>query len=85
MEADIWYHLAATYDGENLKTYKNGVLADDNSAPSGDPQMEGETLKFGKNAIYDLYFKGYIDDACVYSCALDENAIKKIYSKGKQK
>jgi hypothetical protein len=85
LEADIWYHLAATYDGENLKAYKNGALVDDNSDPSGNPQMEGETLKLGKNAIYDLYFKGAIDDARVYSYALNKDEIEKIYSKGKQK
>ncbi|MGD2095119.1 MAG: sugar-binding protein, partial [Phycisphaerales bacterium] len=85
LEPNIWYHLAATYDGENLKAYKDGVLTDDNSAPSGMPQMEGETLKLGKNAIYDLYFKGAIDDARVYSYALDEGQIKKICSEGKQK
>jgi hypothetical protein len=32
-----------------------------------------------------LYFKGAIDDARVYSYALNKDEIEKIYSKGKQK
>lgn len=35
LEGDKWYHVAATYDGEILKAYKNGILITANSDPSG--------------------------------------------------
>ncbi|MCX5636427.1 MAG: hypothetical protein NTX52_01870, partial [Planctomycetota bacterium] len=38
LEANTWYHLAATYDGEDLKAYKDGVLITNNSSPSGNPR-----------------------------------------------
>jgi hypothetical protein len=79
LQANTWYHLAATYDGENLKAYKNGVLVTNNSDPSGPPDSESETLKLGRHAAEMSNFKGTIDDVRVYSYALSEDEIKALH------
>ncbi|NIP28258.1 MAG: hypothetical protein GWN67_27990 [Phycisphaerae bacterium] len=75
LKADRWYHLAATYDGENLKAYKDGVLITDNPDPSGAPDKESATLKFAKHSIYGDHFKGTIDDVRIYSYDLTADEV----------
>ncbi|MHC4694333.1 MAG: LamG-like jellyroll fold domain-containing protein [Planctomycetota bacterium] len=80
LKADQWYHLAATYDGENLRAYTNGVLITDNSDPSGPPDKESATLKFAKHANNGDHFKGTIDDVRLYSYALTADEVAAIYA-----
>jgi tetratricopeptide (TPR) repeat protein len=76
LEANKWYHLAATYDGETLNAYKDGVLITSNTAPSGNPSAETAPLNFGKHVLNRNYFGGTIDDVRIYSYALNEAEIK---------
>jgi hypothetical protein len=76
LQANKWYHLVATYDGENLKAYKDGVLITNNSAPSGTPDAESATLTFGKHSAASDYFGGTIDDVRIYSYALSPDEIE---------
>ncbi|MCP4610324.1 MAG: LamG domain-containing protein [Planctomycetes bacterium] len=80
LQANTWYHLAATYDGEDFKSYKNGVLITNNSTPSGDPDTESTTLKLGRHSLYGNYFAGAIDDARIYNFALSQADIAKIFA-----
>jgi len=80
LQANTWYHLAATYDGENFKSYKNGVLITNNSTPSGDPDSESTTLKLGKHSLYGDHFGGTIDDVHIYNFALSQADIAKIFA-----
>ncbi len=84
LEANQWYHLAATYDGENLKAYTNGVLITDNPDPSGPPDKESATLKFAKHANYGDHFEGTIDDVRIYSYDLSADEVAAIYSDRKE-
>jgi outer membrane lipoprotein-sorting protein len=84
LEADTWYHLAATYDGENLKAYENGVLITDNPDPSGPPDKESATLKFAKHVNYEDHFKGTIDDVRIYSYDLTADEVASIYAVRKE-
>jgi len=79
LEDNQWYHLAATYDGENLRAYTNGVLITDNPDPSGPPDKESATLKFAKHANYGDHFKGTIDDICLYSYDLSADEVAALY------
>jgi len=79
LHADTWYFLTATYDGENLKAYRDGVLITDNADPSGPPVAESESLKFGRHAMTEDYFRGTIDDVRIYNYALSEEQIKALY------
>ena len=84
LQADTWYHLSATYDGENLKAYKNGVLITDNPDPSGSPDKESATLKFGRHSTNMHYFEGTIDDVCIYSYDLSADEVAAIYTDRKE-
>ncbi len=79
LQADTWYHLTATYDGENLKAYTNGVLITDNPDPSGPPDKESATLKLARHSIYRDHFKGTIDDVCLYSYDPSADEVAKLY------
>jgi hypothetical protein len=79
LQADTWYHLAATYDGENLKAYTNGVLITDNPNPSGPPDKESATIKFAKHANYGDHFEGTIDDVRIYSYDLSADEVAALY------
>ena len=80
LQTNTWYHLAATYDGENLKAYKDSVLITNNSVPSGNPDAENETLKLGRHSVWMEYFGGTIDDVRIYNYALLEADIAAIYA-----
>jgi hypothetical protein len=77
LKANTWYHLCATYDGESLKAYKDGVLTMVNTDPSGEPTAGTGTLKFGRHSLVfvEEYFCGTIDDVRVYNYALSQGEI----------
>jgi len=81
LSSETWYHLAATYDGENLKAYVNGKLLTDNADPSGPPKADTNTAKLGKHASDAHFFNGVVDDAYIYNEALDEAQIKRLMQK----
>ncbi|MHC4641409.1 MAG: LamG domain-containing protein [Planctomycetota bacterium] len=78
LQANQWYHLAATYDGENLKAYKDGLLITDNPDPSGPPNTESATLKFARHANNADFFEGTIDNIRLYSYDLTADEIAAI-------
>jgi hypothetical protein len=83
LNANEWYHLAATYDGETLKSYKNGVLITSNTTPSGNPSVETRTIKLGAHAGIEgglvgtgYYFGGMLDEVRVWNLVRTEADIK---------
>jgi fibronectin type 3 domain-containing protein len=75
LSGNTWYHLAATYDGETLRAYKNGLPVSSNASPSGPPASETLRLVMGRNAEAENRFAGSIDDVRIYNTALDAAAI----------
>ena len=69
VEANTWYHIAATFDGIMLRAYRNGILVTATAA-AGTPDAETGTLKFGRHSTAAQYFTGTVDDARVYNRAL---------------
>ena len=69
LAAAAWTHLAATYDGANLRLYKNGVLVTTTAAP-GALVTSANPLRIGGNTIWGEYFDGRIDEVRVYNRAL---------------
>ena len=76
LEADTWYHLVGTYDGETLCAYRDGQLITANTTPSGKPSSEANTLKFGRHALAAQYFRGKVDEARLFRRALTADEIK---------
>jgi len=80
LDPGTWYHLTATFDGQSLKTYKDGVLVSENSGASGRPAQEPATLRLGRNGVAEGYFAGTIDDVCIFTYAFHANEVKALYS-----
>ncbi|MFB3819065.1 MAG: LamG-like jellyroll fold domain-containing protein [Candidatus Methylomirabilales bacterium] len=78
LAANTWYHLTATYDGETLRAYRNGVLVSSNSSPSGSPAAESATMKLGRHAAAAQYFRGTVDEVRVYNRALSQAEIQAV-------
>jgi fibronectin type 3 domain-containing protein len=80
LAANTWYHLVATYDGENLRTYKNGVIVATNAQPSGAPDVAGSTLTIGKHSTAAQFFTGSVDNVRVYNRALSDSEVTALTS-----
>ncbi len=72
VQADTWYHIAATYDGNTLKAYRDGVLITATEAP-GVPANAAREMRFGMGS-----FAGTLDDVRVYRRALTDAEIAEV-------
>jgi hypothetical protein len=66
---NAWTHLAATYDGANLRLYVNGVQAA-SRAQTGAIRASTGALRIGGNSVWGEWFAGLIDEVRVYNRAL---------------
>jgi chitodextrinase len=72
---NTWSHLAATYDGANLRIYINGTLAHAATSLTGNIQTSTGALRIGGNSIWGEYFQGLIDEVRIYNRALSSTEI----------
>jgi hypothetical protein len=72
---NTWSHLAATYDGANLRLYVNGALAA-TTAITGNIAATANPLRIGGNAVWGEYFSGLIDEVRVYNRALTQAEVQ---------
>jgi len=70
-----WSHLAATYDGANLRLYVNGVQVA-SKAKTGSIATSTTAFRIGGNAVWGEWFAGRIDDARIYKKALSPAEIQ---------
>jgi hypothetical protein len=75
LQANTWYQLTATYDGETLKAYTNGVLVSSNASPSGPAAVETSSIKLGRHANAGQYFSGSIDNVRIYNRTLSATEV----------
>lgn len=73
LNANTWYHVAATYDGANMKIYINGTL-DATKAQTGSVNSTGA---FNVGYLYNTSrnFNGKIDEVRVWKRALSQTEI----------
>jgi hypothetical protein len=72
---NTWTHLAATYDGANMRLYVNGSLAG-TAARTGSVNVSANPLRIGGNNVWGEWFNGRIDEVRVYSRALAAGEIQ---------
>lgn len=65
---NTWAHLAATYDGTNVKLYINGVL-NTTTAVSGAMDATSAAVLLGALTTSTQLYNGYIDSAKIYDTA----------------
>lgn len=77
---NTWMHYAATYNGQTMKLYRDGVLVNETFAPGGIPDNAfpfrvGRQSNGGGQA-----FEATIDDVVIYHGALTEQEIQDLYN-----
>lgn len=77
-----WVHLAATYDGAELKLYIDGEL-DNTSADAAGLPSGSEEWRIGRRHDGTNYFEGELDDLRLYNRALTATEISAIYRQAK--
>lgn len=82
MQTGVWYHIAATHDGTNIKLYINGQLEGTGTATF--PIDYGTTpLYLGSSQVpFSGYFNGVLDETSIYNRALTESEVQSIYNAG---
>lgn len=73
-----WYHLAMTYDGQEIKLYVNGILKNSESI-SGQIRINGRPFSIGSDNADQKFFSGSIDEVVVYGTALSDQEILSYY------
>ncbi|HEX3027781.1 MAG TPA: LamG domain-containing protein, partial [Clostridia bacterium] len=73
-----WFYYTATYDGQNVKKYINGVLIgtepfDGDISNSTGPLWIGATTE-------SIFFKGIMDEFRIYNYALKPTEVKNLYN-----
>jgi hypothetical protein len=86
LEPNVWYHIAATYNGSTANIYINGQL-DATKTASGDVADSSGNLYFGYNPdrAYEgwfAYFRGQLDEIGWFDRALSSSEIETIYKAG---
>ena len=75
LTTSVWTHLAATFDGSNLRLYVNGALVGTRSA-SGTILTTTNPLRIGGSSALGRWFRGRIDEVRVYNRALSASEIQ---------
>ncbi|MBI2675376.1 MAG: LamG domain-containing protein [Candidatus Aenigmarchaeota archaeon] len=82
LSIDKWYHLAATYDGAAIRTYKNGALLDA-QAFAGGYTPTASSLMLGRASWNNSgYFNGTIDEVRLYNRTLSDSEVMEHYTGG---
>lgn len=77
-----WHHIAATYDGKNMRIYVDGVLERE-SVRDEEPDQPGSPLAIGGQFEAGSYpFSGVLDELAILKVVLDQEDIENIRDKG---
>ncbi len=82
VQRGVWYHVAATYDGNQSILYVNGV-AEASATPGFALDYDSTPVYLGTSGTWAPYlsmFGGVIDEVSIYSRALSANEIAAIYN-----
>ena len=77
-----YHHVAATYDGQDIRLYLNGVEVEINSISGTVDLGFGLELNPPSDLILSLPFVGLIDELTFYNRALQNDEIEAIYNAG---
>ena len=73
---NTWTHLAATYDGSQLRLYVNGVLRASKAVTGSIPNSSGVLRVGGNNVWKTEWFKGELDELRIYNQSLSAAEIQ---------
>lgn len=81
MVPGVWQYVVGTWDGANMRGYRNGVLVSGPTAQTGTIAANVSNIQIG-NAAGVLPFNGLIDEVKIYSRALSVSEILAQYRGG---
>ena len=78
MDIKNWTHVAVTWNGSNLKFYKNGVFADSTETERvSSLYCNNQNLLIGILAADStVFFNGMMDEVRIYNRALSDGEVK---------
>lgn len=88
---DLWHHAAATFDGQNMKLFVDGVQQQQTTSVPGGlaPNAHSLTLGMHRSAPSsqdkDVAFDGQLDEFMVFNRVLATNELKRVRSSAKPK
>lgn len=86
LSAATWYHVAAVYNGTDMRIYIDGSLdsngADNPKSYSSGIYNNSAEFALGVLSVSFYYFDGLIDEAAVFSRALSAQEVSDIYNYG---
>jgi len=77
--ADTWVHLAASYDGQTLRLYRDGHPVAETDAPGTISKCAAGSAIGSNAAGNDGFFPGTLDDVRIYNRALSIAEIETLY------
>src|SRR6202023_2095995 len=80
--ADVWQHVAATYDGSTMTIYVNGVSVGTPVSATGTINAVTNDLLIGKNIVNGESFPGLVDEVELFDRALTQSEVQTIYDAG---
>jgi hypothetical protein len=80
---NTWQHFVCSYDGSNIRIYKNGSLGATSPNYAGSIDTTNNNLGIGSNPGGTENFKGSVDDLRVYNRALSAAEVLAIYNSAK--
>ena len=78
-ELNQWYMLTFTYDGSNIKLYKNNILLQELSV-LGPIDSYGQDLFFGAFGNLSSFTPVTLDEVAIWGRALNNSEIQKLYN-----
>ncbi|MDE0088252.1 MAG: LamG domain-containing protein [Candidatus Poribacteria bacterium] len=84
LKAKTWQYVVGTYDGDNFKVYVDGDLAHEHAQTFNFVGTNDQDLRIGcaKDRPQYTFDNGMIDDAAIWSRALDEGEINEAMGGG---
>jgi hypothetical protein len=74
LSTNVWYHVAATYDGSNMRIYINGI--EDASKEQSGEFTANTTFYISQSGADNRNFDGLIDEVRVWSTARSQTNIR---------
>lgn len=80
IQEDKWYHIAGTFDGENIRIYLDGEMAGEKAIGKNNPSIvwNDNDSSVGGRSHNESWFVGIIDEFALFNRALTDGEIRQM-------